>query len=146
MTGMKSMTGRILIDTNLWIYLYSSNPATKRNRVEEVVEQDFERIILTTQILGELYHVMTRKGFQTKEVAKEMIVEMMATFPVSEIGTANVLEAIKIHERYGYSYWDSLVVASAVLNDCETLYSEDMQHKQSFDGKTIIINPFCEAV
>jgi len=136
------MKDKILVDTNLWIYLYGSNPEAKRRRVEQLIQQNFERVILSTQILGELYHVVTRKGFQTQESARDIVVEMVATFPVSEIGTANVLEALRIHEIYNYSYWDRLVIATAVLTDCATLYSEDMQHNQSVDGKTRIINPF----
>jgi predicted nucleic acid-binding protein len=136
------MTDKILIDTNLWIYLYASNPQAKRRRVQELIQQNFEKVILSPQILGELYHVVTRKIFQPRESAKQIILEMITTFPVLESGTADVLEAIKIHETYNYSYWDSLVIATALLNGCETVYSEDMQHNQSIEGKTRIINPF----
>jgi predicted nucleic acid-binding protein len=138
------MNDKILIDTNLWIYLYALNPQAKRNRIEELVQQNFANIIVSTQILGELYHVVTRKGLLTHESARDIVIEMVATFPVSEIATANVLEALKIQEIFHYSYWDSLVVATAVLTDCDTLYSEDMQHGQSVGGKTRIINPFLE--
>ncbi len=138
------MGDRILLDTNLWIYLYASNPHEKQRKVEAVVREHFERIVLSTQILGEFYHVVTRKGFLTNESAREIIVRVVTTFPVAEVGTACVLEAIKIHEMYGYSYWDCLIVATAILNNCETLYSEDMQHNQCFQGKTRIVNPFVE--
>jgi predicted nucleic acid-binding protein len=136
------MKDKILIDTNLWIYLYASNPEGKRRTIEEVIQQNFEKVILSPQILGELYHVVTRKGFQTQKSAKHIVLEMVATFPVSEIGSADVLEAIRVHEMFNYSYWDSLLIATALLNDCESLYSEDMQHKQSIEGKIRIINPF----
>ncbi len=43
--------------------------------------------------------------------------------------------------RYGYSYWDSLIIATALQNDCSILYSEDMQHNQLIEGKLRIINP-----
>jgi predicted nucleic acid-binding protein len=139
------MKDKILIDTNLWIYLYALNPEGKRNRIEELVQQNFAKIMLSTQILGEFYHVVTRKRLLTQEYAKDIIIEMVATFPVSEIGTANVLEALKIQEIFHYSYWDSLIIATAVLTECDTLYSEDMQHSQYVQGKTRIVNPFLEA-
>ncbi|MGB6063684.1 MAG: PIN domain-containing protein [Desulfomonilaceae bacterium] len=138
------MKDRILIDTNLWIYLYALDPQAKRNRIEELVQQNFAKIIVSTQILGEFYHVVTRKGLLTRESANDIIIEMVATFPVSEIGTANVLKALKIQEIFHYSYWDSLVMATAILTDCDILYSEDMQHGQSVQGRTRIINPFLE--
>ena len=55
------MTDKILIDTNLWIYLYASNPQVKRRRIQELIQQNFEKVILSPQILGELYHVVTSK-------------------------------------------------------------------------------------
>ena len=36
--------------------------------------------------------------------------------------------------------WDSLIVTSAKLADCTTLYSEDMHHGQTF-GNVTITNP-----
>jgi predicted nucleic acid-binding protein len=139
------MKDKILIDTNLWNHLFALNPQAKHDRIEDLVQQNFAKIIVSTQILGELYHVVTRKRLLTHESAKDIIVEMVATFPVSEIGTANVLEALKLQEIFHYSYWDSLIIATAVLTDCDTLYSEDMQHGQSVQGKTRIINPFKKA-
>jgi len=136
------MSDKVLIDTNVWIYLYASNLQAKYEKSQQLIHENFANIILSTQVLGELYHVMTRKGLQSAEAAKEIIVEMMATFPVSEIDIPNVMEAISIHQEYGYSYWDSLVIATALINDCCSLYSEDMQNNQLIEGKLRIINPF----
>jgi hypothetical protein len=38
--------------------------------------------------------------------------------------------------------WDSLIVAAALLADCDTLYSEDMQHGRLFENSLKVINPF----
>ena len=85
---------------------------------------------------------MTKKNFCAKEEAKDIIVEITTAFSVIEIDTANVLKALDINNKTGYSYWDSLVFATALLNDCRFLYSEDMQHNQIIENKTRIINPF----
>lgn len=45
-------------------------------------------------------------------------------------------------ERYGYSYFDSLMLASALEQGCSILYSEDMQHGQILEGGLRIIDPF----
>jgi predicted nucleic acid-binding protein len=47
-----------------------------------------------------------------------------------------------IKERYSYSWWDSLVLASALENDCKIIYSEDMQHGQIIENTLKIVNPF----
>jgi predicted nucleic acid-binding protein len=53
-----------------------------------------------------------------------------------------IQKALKLNSKYGYSYYDCLILASALLNDCEYLYSEDMQHNQLIEGKLKIVNPF----
>lgn len=133
---------KIFMDTNLWVYLYTKSPEAKYKKVKQIVNTHFRNIVVSTQILGELYHVLTRKGFQSNEKAKEIIVETIANFPVSEISTLNVVTALDIHDKYKYSYWDSLLIATALLNHFPYLYSEDMQHNQLIEDKTRIINPF----
>jgi predicted nucleic acid-binding protein len=55
-----------------------------------------------------------------------------------------IREAVRLAVRYQLSHWDSLIVAAALLADCETLYSEDLQHRQVFDDRLTVINPFVE--
>lgn len=133
------MNANILIDTNLWVYLYAAdNP--KSPFVHQVVKEQFDRIIISTQILGELYHVLTRKAYCKPMQARVIVNEMCVTFPVLSITTNCVLNAMDIVMDYKYSYWDSLVLATAMLNECEIVYSEDMQHNQRI-GELRIINP-----
>jgi len=47
-----------------------------------------------------------------------------------------------IKDKYKYSYYDCLIISTALLNNCDTLYSEDMQHGQLIENKLEIINPF----
>ncbi|GAB4289651.1 MAG: hypothetical protein Fur0025_24150 [Oscillatoriaceae cyanobacterium] len=61
-----------------------------------------------------------------------------------DIDSVVLLKALDINEMYNYSYWDSLLIATALSNDCSILYSEDMQHNQLIENKTRIINPFIE--
>ena len=44
--------------------------------------------------------------------------------------------------QYKFSYWDSLIIASALENECDTLYTEDMQDGLIIEGKLTIVNPF----
>lgn len=97
----------------------------------------------STQILGELYHTLTRKKLLTEEKAKEVIHETIETFSVTGIEPSQIKKAIAIHEQYKYSYWDSQVIASALHLEAEKLYSEDMQHNQVIRNSLRIINPFC---
>jgi predicted nucleic acid-binding protein len=51
---------------------------------------------------------------------------------------------LNIAERYGFSFYDSLIISSALQSGCTVLYSEDMQHGQKIDGQLLISNPFLE--
>lgn len=63
-------------------------------------------------------------------------------FNVAIIEPGDLLKAIDLHNRYKYSFWDSLILASALSSECEIVYSEDMQHDQLIEARLRIVNPF----
>ncbi len=136
------MSGKVFMDTNLWIYLYAKDPPEKSQKVEETIKANSPLIQVSTQILGELFHVLTRKKFTSKPDAINIILDIVNSFSVQIIDTPQVLQALEINAKYNYSYWDSLIIATALLSDCSIIYSEDMQHEQLVDNKVRIINPF----
>ncbi len=136
------MSDKIFIDTNLWVYLYGKNPQDKYLKIREIVSDNLQAIIVSTQILAELYHVMVRKNLTTKEEAKEIVLEIITTFTVVELDTLKVLQAMDINSKYGYSYWDSLIISTALLADCSIIYSGDRHHNQLIENKTQIVNPY----
>ncbi|MFO5494816.1 MAG: hypothetical protein ACLBM6_20290, partial [Cuspidothrix sp.] len=50
--------------------------------------------------------------------------------------------AAKLRDNYSLSFWDSLIVASAILGKANILYSEDMQHSLIINNTLQIVNPF----
>lgn len=136
------MSDKILLDTNLWVYLYTPSTPHKYEPIKQILVDHFQTIILSTQILGELYNVLTRKQLRTPTQARTIILEMSTTFPVLEIDTPKVWQALDINAKYQYSYWDSLIIATALLGDCQTLYSEDLHHTQQIEDRVQIINPY----
>lgn len=136
------MSDKILLDTNLWVYLYAKQPEAKYLKIREIISDNLQNIIVSTQILGELYNVMIKKNITTKQEAKEIILEIVTNFAVIEIDTFKVLQALEINSKYGYSYWDSLIIATALLAECPIIYSEDMHHNQLIENKTRIVNPY----
>jgi predicted nucleic acid-binding protein len=67
---------------------------------------------------------------------------MITAFSVLEIDPLKVVQALDLNLKYGYSYWDSLIIATALLSDCSFVYSEDMSHNQLIEDKVRIFNPF----
>ncbi len=135
------MSHKIIIDTNLWVYLYAHHPEEKYHRVRRLIQDQYDAIVLSPQIAGELYHVLTRKNLCSKKKAKEIIVHMVTAFQVVELEISCVIKTLEIAERYHFSYWDSQIVATALLKDCHEIHSEDMQHGQVIEKKVRIINP-----
>ena len=135
------MTDRVFIDTNLWVYFYAKEPPEKFLKIREILNSDSYEIIVSTQTLGELFYVLTKKKFTSASDAASIISELANDLLVVAINASQVLQAVKIHLKYGYSYWDSLIIATALFSDCSILYSEDMQHGQLIDNQTQILNP-----
>ena len=140
--GKNCMKGRIFIDSNLWVYLYSDRD--KGNIVRNIIEDYFIDIVLSAQVLGEFFNVLTRKIMRTKKEAREIISDLAMNFEVIEIDKSLVLEAMEISIRYKYSYWDSLIVAAALGTGCSMLYTEDLHDGQIINGRLKIVNPFKE--
>lgn len=88
------------------------------------------------------YLMSLLKRLRSPQTAKEVILEIVATFPVFEVDPLKVLQAININAKYGYSYWDSLILATALVSNCAAVYSEDMHHDQLIEDKLRIVNPF----
>ncbi len=127
-------------DTNLWVYLFSND--SKGAIVESLQLKHYADLVISTQILGELYNVLTRKKIKSAADAADIVTRITRQYVAQPITQRHVLRAMTISARYQLSYWDSLVVASALGAGCKILYSEDMQHEQVFYRKLKVINPF----
>jgi len=93
------------------------------------------------QVINEFYNVLLRKNIEDNVIQKK-IHSQLEICSASELSLKTVFRAWKLREKYKYSYWDSLILASALENSCSILYSEDMQHGQVIEDNLKIINPF----
>jgi predicted nucleic acid-binding protein len=84
--------------------------------------------------------VATKKLGMPAEIAQQKV-EILATMNVIVVDIENIVEAIKLHRLYGFSFWDSLILRCAKAAGCPRLLSEDLQHGRSIEGVTIE-NPF----
>jgi predicted nucleic acid-binding protein len=135
------MTGKVFMDTNLWVYLFSEE-TIKKESISQLVTKNFGNIRLSTQVLGELFHVLTKKKIVPIEEAIRIVYRILDDFPVSAIHKGIVKYALELKLKYRFSYWDSLIITSALDTGCDILYTEDMQHNQLIEGELKIINPF----
>jgi predicted nucleic acid-binding protein len=73
---------------------------------------------------------------------REYLVTIRAVCDVRPLTVETHLLGLDMAERYGFSFYDSLIVSAAFLSDCTTLYSEDLQHGQKIENRMMVINPF----
>ena len=134
------MSDKAFFDTNILIYLYSIDEPSKRERALTLIEKTQKRII-SNQVINEFNNILLKKfGLSPSEVLTA-IDEIDEAFTVQPFTLQMQREALKIKERYGLQYYDSLILATALAYDCPILYSEDMQHRQKIETLQII-NPF----
>ena len=61
------MNDKVFVDTNLWVYLYADDSnKEKTETIKSLVDNYFQNIIISTQVLGEFFHVLAKKGLKEK--------------------------------------------------------------------------------
>jgi len=134
---------RAFIDTNILIY-FSTGETSKGEITRKLLEMPKE-FFISQQVLNEFAAVCIRKRLLSLSAIKKYVKEFDIYFNAALMNSQTVLNGLSLIEKYSFSYWDSLILASAIDSNCSVLYSEDLQHNQkiSFSKKHIsIINPF----
>jgi predicted nucleic acid-binding protein len=131
------------LDTNIFLYSISRDPAEKAKRERAVALLEEDDGALSVQVLQEFYVQATRPT-RPDPLPHDIAAGLITTwtrFSVQEITLSILISALEIKAAHGFSYWDSAVVAAARALGCRTLYSEDLSHGREVEGITII-NPF----
>jgi len=74
----------------------------------------------------------------------QLIESFYARYVVIEFSKSLLLKASTLREHHAFSFWDSLIVASALATNAMVLYSEDMQDGLVVENRLRIVNPFKE--
>lgn len=134
------MPDKIFLDTNIVVYLYSSDEPDKRGAALTLIGE--ANAVVSAQVLSELANTLRRKFSLDYNVIHEAILEVQAACEVVPVLPETIHLALEIAKRYGYSYYDSLIVAAALNSNCKALATEDLQDGQQIEASLIITNPF----
>jgi predicted nucleic acid-binding protein len=134
----------VFVDTNVLIYSEDGRSQEKQAQALAWLHVLWQRREgrLSTQVLNEFYTNVTRKikpPMQSGDARAE--VRRYQRWQPWAIDHPTVETAWSIESRFGFNYWDSLIVAAAQTLGCRYLLSEDMQHGQVIDSVQIL-NPF----
>ena len=134
------MPDKVFIDTNVLIYGYSEDEPDKRQQAIDCVRSG--EAWISTQVLNETINVLKRKFSLSYSQIREAVQELSEGFPIVLVSVNTIEMALNLAERYQYSYFDSLILASALEARCQILYSEDLHDGQRIENQLTIINPF----
>ena len=136
------MNIRAFIDTNIFIYLYSEDEFEKQYISQIAVDK--YNCIISTQVLNEFCNVCIKKLKKTTDEIQLAIEEIIGQCTVNSIEKENIKQALEIHKKYGYGYFDCLMIVSALNSNCKFLLTEDMADGQIINDTLTIINLYTQ--
>ncbi len=132
------------VDTNILVYAHDQSAGEKHHTARTLIQKlwDTGNGCLSIQVLQEFYVTVTRKVArpQSIEEASE-IVRDLSYWRVHAPMAEDVLGAVDIQRRYQISFWDAMVIHSAISLGCAVVWSEDLADGQVYDNIQIK-NPF----
>ena len=125
-------------DTNVLVYL-TSGDAAKADRAEAVLARGGA---ISVQVLNELANVARRKMKMSWDDTHAFLNMLRGLLTVHPLTVETHETGLRLAQRYGLSIYDAMIAASALHADCDTLWSEDMQHDMQLGEGLRIVNPF----
>jgi predicted nucleic acid-binding protein len=136
------MRGKVFIDTNFLLYLFSEDDQIKKVHCTQLIDSLRDKVVLvwSTQVMQEFYRVMTVKHHIPPQVVKD-ILQLFDDFELVINNKETINTAIDIQTLNKISFWDSLVISAASQAKCTTILTEDLNSGQLIQG-VYLQNPF----
>lgn len=132
----------VFFDTNVLVYCTDATAPQKQAIARALVAEASTAgdAVLSTQVLIELFNVLTRKQRMPPAQAKALTLAY-ANLTVVHSDVTLVTAAMEKSIQFQLSIWDAMVIEAATRSGAHTLYTEDLTHGQRFDALTVV-NPF----
>jgi predicted nucleic acid-binding protein len=135
--------GSVFFDTNVILYIHDKQAGEKSDKalawLRAAAMQQKARINL--QVLNELTSVLVRKNwFDTREQIFAAV-DQFSAFGNTPLTARIANQSRPIFLAHQLSWWDCLLLASAIDLGCTHFLSEDLQDGQTIEGLTIV-SPF----
>src|SRR5262245_59507784 len=118
-------------DSNVLLYL-ASGDAVKADRAEQLIANGGT---ISVQVLNEIANVARRKMQMSWKDTISFLATVRGLLPVVPVTVETHENGIALAERYGFSTYDAMIAASAILSGCDTLWSEDLHHNMIVDNR-----------
>lgn len=139
---MNDKASLYFVDSNIWLYAFISN--SKEKQKSEIAKEILlaNNIAISTQVINEVSVNLIKKAKFSENDIQELVQDFYFNYQVISIDSIIQINASRLRQNYCFSYWDSLIIASALTARADILYSEDMQNGLVVDKSLTIINPF----
>ena len=128
----------VFFDTNVLLYLMSADEA-KADRAESLIAGGG---VISVQVLNEFAAVAVRKHALSHAEIRDALEPIRTVCRLEPLTVETHDLGLQLAERYGFSVYDAMIVAAALLAGCGILFSEDMQHGQRIEDRLTLCNPF----
>ena len=130
------------VDTNVLIYAHDNTAGQKRRTSMDLLARMFEESsgALSIQVLAEFYAASTRKLGLAADEAEDILSDL-GTWTIHRPAHDDLIKASRLHRRHSISWWDAMVVTSAMELGCRILWTEDLTDGRHF-GSVTIRNPY----
>lgn len=132
------------IDTNILVYAYDLSAGDKRETAKNIVADCWNNKngCLSIQVLQEFYVTTTQKlTLPLSRLTARQMISDLSTWKIYQPKADDVLKAIDLQIEYTISFWDAIILQSALRLGCEQVWSEDLSHGQTYQTLTVT-NPF----
>ena len=131
------MADKIFIDSNIWVYLFLKDESKKYKIAEKYILKNTKNLLLISyQVINEVTNQLLRKGFN-ETVIRKNIEYLYKICTIHNYSKEIILLASSLREKYSFSFWDSMIVASAIDSGANILASEDMHAGLKIDNMII---------
>lgn len=134
------MKDKVFIDTNILVYFATDKTDKRELIINKLDECEFS--FISIQVLNEFTNTCFKKALLKPDEIEFAVKEYTTMFNVAILNIDTIIGALKVKQKYGFSYYDSMIISTALQNDCTILYTEDLQHLLRINDKLTIINPF----
>jgi predicted nucleic acid-binding protein len=137
------MSDKVFVDSNVWLYLFLQDDDEKYKIAENFFKANGLRstFVITYQVINEVSNILLKNAY-TETKIRENIDHMFRLSTIQDFTKEIILTASSARENYSFSFWDSILVGSALFSECNMLISEDMQDGLMVNNKLLIKNIF----
>jgi|SRR5579863_66760 len=139
------MSDKYFLDTNILIYAYDHSDPAKHAKALSLIEAISQSgtPVVSTQVFQEFAASVRKKAkplLSTRQI-QQILVEILQAWEVFVGNAVTIIAALEIEERFRISFWDALILSAAHSSAATILYTEDLNHGQTY-GHVQVVNPF----